>query len=180
MIVWNICLLSNLNRFITTHGINISISFFLHHLFFSFVKIQYINLGQPILHTVSTCLLKYPIFLQLRDTWFVTCRLPDPDTLLFSNFSSDEFPNMKYWMVGSSYPLVLYFICSGRGLFPCIKYEAKNISIKDDIKGVYVTHVSTIQIQPWVFLSSSNKHASLSDLNIPHNITYIVVLVGNL
>ena len=96
------------------------------------------------------CLLKHTDFSSLRVLQFVMCRLPYPDSLLFSYFNSDEFTNTKFWVFGSSYPWLLYLIWSGVGVLPCIQYEAPffKLSKKADIKGIYVNRVSTDQVRP--------------------------------
>ena len=52
-------------------------------------------------HTLSTYASSNTHFLlPFRFAWFVTYIPLDPDPLLFSDFNSDEFTNMKCWMVG--------------------------------------------------------------------------------
>ena len=63
-------------------------------------------------------------FLSLRTTWFLMCRPPDPNPLIFSEFNSGESPNIKCCMVGSSCNWVLYFIFSRRWLLLYLQYEA--------------------------------------------------------
>ena len=53
-------------------------------------------------------------------------------------------------------------MCSGRGVFTCIKYEVtfKNLKLarKDNIKEISVTHVAIIQVQPGLFVSPNSTN----------------------
>ena len=103
------------------------------------------------------------IWLQLSVTWFIICRTPDPDPLLFSDFNSDESSNMKFCMVGSSYHWVIYFICLGRVVLPRLQHEDFSFRM-DNTKRIYVTCVAIIQIQPSEYFPPIPKNIPVCQL----------------
>ena len=102
--------------------------------------------------------LKHTNFSLLMVTLFLTCRPSNTDTLiLFSDFNSDGYLHIKFWMVSSSYYWVLYFIFSGIRVFPCLKYVRLpflflKLARKSNIQDIYVIRVATVQVQPWEFI----------------------------
>ena len=131
---------------------------YLHQYYYSFFYLfliltdKYCNLHE--MNCIHTYLLKHTNFSLLSVTWFLTYILSNHDPLLFSNFNSYESPPMKYWMVWLSHHWVLYFTCSGRGVFSCLQYEALffNLARKDNIKGIFVTREATIHLSRKLFL----------------------------
>ena len=82
------------------HQCSSSYIFYFLPLFFYAFKTQNINIGQHTLHGFYPHINHQTQNLSsLRFTGFLTCRPYDPDTLLFSDFNSNESPHMKRWMV---------------------------------------------------------------------------------
>ena len=80
--MWETCFLGNFKWVITIHGISISIFPFFYVLMSFNYKI-WIGGNLHRRYCIHIWLLKHTNFSLLRVTWFLTCRLPDPDPLFF-------------------------------------------------------------------------------------------------
>ena len=149
--------------------------------FYAF-QIQNINTGLLTTHILYPHMShKTHNFLFFKVTWFIMCRPSDPGPFLFYEFNSDESPQMKCWMVVSSYHCAIYFIFLYIGLLPCLQYKAPFLSSIERLtqRGYMLPMYPLSRSNLENFFSYSNKHASSSKLRIPYNISPIVIIVSN-
>ena len=98
-------------------------------------------------------------FPSFRDTYFITCRTPEPVTSPLVYFNYYDSSNLKFFMVGLSHQWSSSFIFSGRVVLPISRYISPYYiyiysfpgSLTLDI--ISGTRVFPIQIQPWGFIS---------------------------